>query len=138
MKKYVKLVLASVFFLSMSALAQEQTPPPGRDGGQMRQGQSQQISAKMRAESMAKDISLTEVEKAKVQAVYEKNDSVFNKFRSQVSRDDPNFREKFKALRDAQDAELESIIGKEKFATWQKMRADRRPPMNNNRPANNN
>jgi hypothetical protein len=141
MKKYAKLVLASLFVFSVSAMAQEQTPPQGREGGQngMRQGQGprQQLTAKMRAESMAKDLNLNNAETAKVQAVYEKNDSVFNKFRSQVNRNDPDFRTKFKALRDAQDAELESVIGKEKFEAWQKMRTDRRPPMNNNRPTDN-
>jgi len=57
---------------------------------------------------------------------------IFTKFRSEVSRDSPDFREKFKALRDAQDAELISIIGKEKFETWQKLQAERRQKMNHN------
>ncbi len=81
---------------------------------------------------MAKDLGLTDAEKAKVQEVYEKNDVIFTKFRSEVSRDSPDFREKFKALRDAQDAEIVSIIGKEKFETWQKLQAERRQRMNNN------
>lgn len=127
MKKYVRLVLASMFILSMSALAQQQTPPPPGQNG-MRQ----QIPAKVRAENMAKDLALTDAEKAKVQEVYEKNDVIFTKFRSEVSRDSPDFREKFKALRDAQDAELISIIGKEKFETWQKLQAERRQKMNHN------
>jgi periplasmic protein CpxP/Spy len=126
MKKYVRLVLASMFILSMSAMAQQQVPPPGQNG--MRQ----QIPAKVRAENMAKDLALTDAEKAKVQEVYEKNDVIFTKFRSEVSRDSPDFREKFKALRDAQDAELISIIGKEKFETWQKLQAERRQKMNHN------
>jgi len=126
MKKYVRLVLASMFILSMSAMAQQQVPPPGQNG--MRQ----QIPAKVRAENMAKDLALTDAEKAKVQEVYEKNDVIFTKFRSEVSRDSPDFREKFKALRDAQDAELISIIGNEKFETWQKLQAERRQKMNHN------
>jgi len=127
MKKYVRLVLASMFIFSMSAMAQQQSPtPPGQNG--MRQ----QIPAKVRAENMAKDLALTDAEKAKVQEVYEKNDVIFTKFRSEVSRDSPDFREKFKALRDAQDAELVSIIGKEKFETWQKLQAERRQKMNHN------
>jgi len=126
MKKYVRLVLASMFILSMSAMAQQQVPPPGQNG--MRQ----QIPAKVRAENMAKDLALTDAEKAKVQEVYEKNDVIFTKFRSEVSRDSPDFREKFKALRDAQDAELINIIGKEKFETWQKLQAERRQKMNHN------
>ncbi len=134
MKKYVKLALASVFFFSMSVMAQDQIPTPANNGTQngMRQGPRQQASAQLRAERMAKDLSLTDAEKAKVQEVYEKNDVLFTKFRSEVSRESPGFREKFKALRDAQDAELEKIIGKEKFQTWQKLQAERRQKMNNN------
>jgi len=80
---------------------------------------------------MAKALSLTDAEKAKVQEVYEKNDVIFTKFRSEVKRDDPDFRVKFKALRDAQDADLINAIGKEKFEKWQKLQAERRQNMNN-------
>ena len=135
MKKYAKLVLASLFIFSMTAIAQEQTTPPANPTGQsgMRQGPRQQLSAQVRAENMAKDLSLTDAEKAQVQEVYEKNDVLFTKFRSEVTRDSPDFREKFKALRDAQDADLIKVIGQEKFATWQKLQAERRAKMNSNK-----
>ena len=74
MKKYLKLILASVFIFSMTATAQQQTPPQGQFG--MRQ----QLSAKERAENLAKDVSLTDANKAKVEAVYAKNDTIFTKF----------------------------------------------------------
>ena len=127
MKKYLKLFLASVLFISMSATAQQQTPPQGQNGVR------QQLSAKERAQNLAKDVSLTDADKAKVEAVYAKDDTIFTKFRTEVSRDSPDFREKFKALRDAQDAELIGIIGKEKFEAFQKLQAERRQKrMNNN------
>jgi periplasmic protein CpxP/Spy len=129
MKKYVKLILASVFLFSMTAMAQELTPPPANAGGQ--NGMRQQVSPQLRAENMSKALNLTDAEKAKVQEVYEKNDVIFTKFRAEVKRDSPDFREKFKALRDAQDADLTNVIGKEKFATWQKLQAERRQNMNN-------
>jgi len=144
MKKYAKLVLASVFFFSLSVMAQEQAPPQGRNGGpnEMRQGQGQgqrqQQTPQMRVDNMAKDITLTDVEKAKILVVFQKNDSIFTKFRTEVSRESPDFREKFKTLREAQDKDLEAVIGTEKFQAWQRIRAERRPPMNNARPANNN
>jgi len=132
MKKYAKLILASVFLFSMTAMAQEQTPLPAKTDGQneMRQGPRQQMSAQLRAENIAKALNLTDAEKAKVQEVYEKNDVIFTKFRAEVKRDSPDFREKFKALRDAQDADLINVVGKEKFATWQKLQAERRQNMN--------
>jgi len=132
MKKYAKLILASVFLFSMTAMAQEQTPPSANAGAQngMRQGPRQQVSPQLRAENIAKALNLTDAEKAKVQEVYEKNDVIFTKFRAEVKRDSPDFREKFKALRDAQDADLINVIGKEKFETWQKLQAERRQNMN--------
>lgn len=134
MKKYARLVLAFAFIFSMSAMAQEQTSPSGTTGvrNEQRQGQRQQVSAQMRAENMAKELSLTDAEKAKVQEVFEKNDVLFTKFRTEVKRDSPDFREKFKALRDAQDADLEKAIGKEKFEAYQKIQAERRQKMKNN------
>ena len=65
MKKYAKLVLASVFLFSMSVMAQDQTPPAVKTTGQKeaRQGQRQQMSPQLRAENMAKELSLTDVEK---------------------------------------------------------------------------
>jgi len=119
MKKYAKLILAAIFIFSMSAMAQEQTPPPTAPPAQngMRQGPRQQLSAQVRAENMAKDLSLTDAEK----------------FRTEVSRDSPDFREKFKALRDAQNADLIKVIGQEKFDTYQKLQAERRQKMNANK-----
>ena len=132
MQKYAKLVLASVFLFSMSLMAQEQTHPAEKAGGQheMRQGPRQQMTPQLRAENMAKELGLTDAEKAKIQEVYEKNDVIFTKFRSEVSRDSPDFREKFKALRDAQDAELISAIGQDKFQKWQTIQTERRQKMN--------
>jgi len=132
MRKYAKLVLASVFLFSMSLMAQEQTPPAVKTGGQneVRQGPRQQMTPQLRAENMAKELALTDAEKAKVQEVYEKNDVIFTKFRSEVSRDSPDYREKFKALRDAQDAELISAIGNDKFQKWQTVQKERRQKMN--------
>ena len=135
MKKYARLLLAALFLFSMTAMAQEQTPvttnPPAQNG--MRQGPRQQLSAQVRAENMAKDLSLTDAEKVKVQEVFEKNDVIFTKFRTEVSRDSPDFREKFKALRDAQNADLVKVIGQEKFDTYQKLQAERRQNRNANK-----
>jgi len=135
MKKYARLFLAALFLFSMSVMAQEQTPaaanPTGQNG--MNHGPRQQLSAQVRAENMAKDLALTDVEKTKVQEVFEKNDVIFTKFRTEVSRDSPDFREKFKALRDAQNADLVKVIGQEKFDTYQKLQAERRQNRNANK-----
>jgi periplasmic protein CpxP/Spy len=124
MKKYLKLALASVFFFSMTAMAQAPQGGPG--------GMRQQQPPKERAEAMAKDLSLTDAEKAKVQEVFEKNDEKMTKFRAEADRDAPDFREKMMALREAQNADLIAVIGKEKFETYQKLQAERRQRMMNN------
>ena len=124
MKKYLKLALASVFFFSMTAMAQA---PQGGFGGGMRQQ-----PPKERAEAMAKDLNLSDADKAKVQAVFEKNDEKMTKFRAEADRDAPDFREKMMALREAQNADLIAVVGKEKFETYQKLQAERREKMMNN------
>ncbi len=123
MKKIGLLILACVFMASMSVSAQEQTPQQGN------KGERKQVTAQVRAERLAKDLSLTDEQKAKVQAMYEKNDGDFAKLRAEVKGDDPTFRKKMKELRGNQDAELKTIIGDEKYDQMQKMRAERMQKM---------
>ena len=132
MKKYLKLIFISMFLISMSAMAQQQVPPAGQGGQGNGMRMRQQLPPKERAEAIAKELSLSDADKAKVQAIYEKNDSIFTKFRTEVSRDSPDFREKFTALRAAQDADLSAVIGKEKYEAYQKKVQERRQQMNNN------
>lgn len=123
MKKYGMLIFSLVFMFSLALSAQEQTPQQGNNG------ERKQVTAQTRAERMAKDLSLTDEQKAKVQAMYEKNDADFAKLRAEVKHDDPAFRQKMKELRDNQDAELKAIIGNEKYDQMQKIRADRMQKM---------
>ncbi len=124
MKKYGMLIFSLVFMFSLALSAQEQTPQQGN------KGERKQVTAQMRAERLAKDLSLTDDQKAKVQAVYEKNDADFAKLRSETDKTSPDFRTKMKALRDSQNEDLKSIVGPEKWAQLQKMNADRQQKMN--------
>lgn len=132
MKKYAMLVLTSVFMFSMVIMAQEQTPNQVNKR-EFRQGDRQRLTPEMRTERLTKDVTLSDEQKVKVQAMYQKQDSTFTKFRAEVKRDSPDFREKMKTLRDAQDAELESIIGTEKFQKQKQLRADRQQKMRETR-----
>lgn len=112
-------------------------------------------TAKERAEVMQKQLSLTDDEKTKVEALLEKQDAKRNEqFAEQrAKRDDKvqdrsKLREEMQALREKElaknDAELEVIIGKEKVEKWKKYREEQqqkmrdanregsRPPMNRN------
>lgn len=128
MKKYAMLALTAIFMVSMVTMAQDQTPTPPTppaNRGEFRQGGNQQFSAEQRVERLAKDISLTDEQKVKVKALYEKYDADFTKLRTEGNREDPGFREKMKALRDAQDKELEAIIGTENAQKLKQIRAER-------------
>jgi len=129
MKKYLKLALASVFIFSMTAFAQ--APQGAPQGGGFGGGMRQQQPPKERAEALAKDLGLNDEVKAKVAALYEKNDAAMTKFRAEVTRDSPDYMEKMQALRTAQNADLVKIIGQENFDKYQKLQADRRQQMQN-------
>jgi len=136
MKKYFKLVFISMFLISMSAMAQQQGPPQGgAPGGGM--GMRQQQPPKERAEALAKELTLNDADKAKVQAIYEKHDAIRTKFMADADRSAPDFREKSTALRTAQDADLSAVIGKEKYEAYQKKQQERRQQMMNGGGGNN-
>jgi len=128
MKKYTMLFLASVLLSCVAIIAQEQTTSQLNNGEkkEMRQGERQHETADLRAEKMAKYLSLSAVEKNNVQTFFEKQDIANVKFRSEVSSESSDFRTKFRELRQSQDAELETIIGKEKFQQYQTLRAEER------------
>jgi hypothetical protein len=127
MKKYVLFIFTAAILFSMNILAQKP---------QENKGERKMPTAQMRADRLAKELSLNDEEKAKVLAVYEKNDAAFSKFRQEVSRDDPDFRVKMKALRDAQDAELKEALGAEKIAQLQKLNEERMQKMKDKQNSN--
>ncbi|MEI7505116.1 MAG: hypothetical protein WCJ61_17715 [Paludibacter sp.] len=139
MKKYAMLMMASVFMLSVTLTAQEQTTPEKKgEKREFRQGDRPQVSPEKRAEKMATDLGLTAAEKANVQALFLKQDVAIEKFKSEVSKESEDFRPKFRELRKSQDAELKTIIGDEKYQKLQTIRAEQRQKMqeNGNAPKN--
>jgi hypothetical protein len=104
MKKYAILVLAAVFMLNLSLNAQNVTTPitKGETKATMTSDQKK-ASTQKRIAKLAKDLSLTDAEKAKVLDLFE-NETIKGKKR---------------------DIELKKIIGDEKFAKYQKMHADK-------------
>ncbi|MDD3320147.1 MAG: hypothetical protein PHS59_01750 [Paludibacter sp.] len=129
MKKYAMLLLACTFMFSVAINAQDRENNGGRQGGNTEV--RQQVTPEKRAEKLAKDLSLTDAEKAKVVELYKKQDVDMTKFRSEVNRDTPDFRTKMKEFRESQDAELKAIIGDEKFQKMQTQRQEQRQNMQN-------
>jgi len=130
MKKYVMLALVAIVTMSFAMNAKEQRPQRGE------RGQGMQVSAKERAAHLATQLELSDGEKAKVEALFEKQD----KKRDELKAENQKLKEergklaeerklKFEAQRKAEDAELQRIIGKEKFDKLQTIRAERQVKM---------
>ena len=132
MKKYAFLIMTAVIMFSMAISAQQPNSPQGNNG------ERKMVSAQMRAERLAKQLNLTDEQKAKVQAVYEKNDVDFAKLRDEVKKDDPSFKTKMKEFRERQDAEIKAAIGDEKYAELQKLNEERRQKMKETNNTNSN
>lgn len=126
MKKYAMLLLVGAFMFGVSAMAQEQVPQ-GKKG--MGSEVKQAPTPEKRAERLAKDLGLTDAEKVKVQELYVKQDANLEKFKSEVGKENPDFKKKMKDFRDSQDAELSAVIGAEKFKQLQTIREERKQKM---------
>ncbi len=117
MKKNVMLTLVLVLLGTITLSAQRPQRP---EGGAPR------MTAENRAERMAKELDLTDKQKAEIQALFEKQDAKREEQRAEAKKEKTSKREAFEAERKAQDAELEKIIGKEKFELLKQKRAEQR------------
>lgn len=137
MKKIVFMALIAIFTLSFTLEAQNNR----RDNRQNPRSEMR-LTAKERADNMAKQLKLTAEEKAKVEALFEQQDTkraeqMKNQRdnRENVTQDRAKLREEMQALREKEmtknDAELEAIIGKEKMNQWKQYRTERQKEMGN-------
>src|ERR1035437_8376097 len=131
MKKKLMLVLASVFIVNVAIIAQDQNPPQGRKGEkkEIKHGETLQVSPEKRAERLAMKLGLTNTEKARVQAIFEKQDAVRVKHQAEERKLREEHIAKFESERNVQDAELEKIIGKDNFQKLENERAERKANM---------
>jgi len=131
MKKYGMLVLASAILFSVAVSGQEQTPPQGRksDRKEFKQAERPQVSPEKRAEKMAKELGLTDAEKVKVQALFEKQEAVRVQHQTEVNKLKDERMAKFEAERKTQDAELVKIIGQDKFQKLENERSEHKAKM---------
>jgi hypothetical protein len=102
MKKYAMLLLAAAFMFSVAVVAQEQTTPTAKKGqsSELKTPEQKKALTEKRVNKMAKELSLTDVEKTQVLGVFE-NENLKGK---------------------AKDAEIKKIIGDEKFVKYQAMK----------------
>ena len=135
MRKYVMLAVATVFMLNVAIMAQDQRPPQERknERKELKRGERHQMSAQKRAALMAIDLGLTDAEKVKVQALMEKQDALREQHQKDEKKLMDSRKAQFETERKAHDAELEQIIGKEKFQKFEKNRAEMHERMMNRR-----
>ncbi len=138
MKKYLVFMFAAMLTISLSVSAQNRQ---GRQGNFNRDRQSMQMTAKDRVEWIAKEVDLTDAQKAEVEELFKKQDAKRaedmakmreNREQSVANRD--KMREEMREMRtkemEKNQAELEKIIGKEKA---DKIKALRDTRQNTNR-----
>lgn len=139
MKKYAMLALATAIMFSVTVSSQNQTPPPPGRKAEMKefkQGERPQITPEKRAERMAKELGLSDAEKVKVQALFEKQDAKRDQHQAAVKKVRDEQKAQFETERKVQDAELETIIGKEKFQQLEKKRTEIQSRMKERREGN--
>jgi len=144
MKRYVMLVLASSFVFALAVSAQDQTPTqpqegkrPGFEQNQMhpqprkglkkdfKQAEKPKLTAQKRAGYLAVDLELTDVQRAKVQALFEKQDNARESRLADIKKMHEQEIAKVEAERKANDAEMEKILGAEKFKQFKTIQTER-------------
>ncbi|MFT3754233.1 MAG: hypothetical protein QM800_15615 [Paludibacter sp.] len=130
MKKYGMLVLAIAFMFSMAVSAQDQTEPrPERIKKEFKRPDKPKLSPQKRAGYMAVDLELTDAQRAKLQALFEKQDKMREEHQAQVKQMKQQEMAKMEAARKANDAEMEKILGAEKYQQFKAKQAERAQKM---------
>jgi periplasmic protein CpxP/Spy len=115
MKKQIVFLLFALLTVGQFLSAQNQQRPGG---------DRPQMNPKERAEHMAKELGLSDEQKAKVQSLYEEQVAKMAELRQQAGNDQGARREKMQEMREKYDGELEKIIGKENFEKWRKLQQE--------------
>jgi len=118
MKKYLIIVLSVFLVFSGTITAQDQVNKPVN-------------VIEKRADKMAKELGLTDVEKANVKSLLEKQSVEVKKMKAELSpgENDNDFKVKMKELHKKQDEELKNLIGNEKYAKLKENRAAEKAKM---------
>lgn len=123
MKRIVSIALVAVVLLGTVTTVEAQRRDMRK--GEMRQGKREMMSAEQRAGFMAKQLDLTDAERLKLQALFEKQETKAMKHREEMQKMREERRAKMAAERKANQAELIKIIGNDKFQELQAKRIAR-------------
>lgn len=132
--------MKSKLFVMMAAIVLSASFLRAQEGPDRRGGNGPRQTPEMRAEQMAKDLSLTNSEKAKVLQLFKSEEEKamalreeMKKLRESGQHPGEDMRAKMQELRKANDAELTKILGAEKFEKWQSMRTEQMKQMRDGR-----
>lgn len=128
MKKHGMFLMAIGMMFCMTVSAQDQSSQT--DNRPPRQEMRQQQTPQVRAERLAKQLGLTDDEKAKVQALFEKQNADREKMRSEganLTRE--QMRTKMDEMRKSEETEMQKILTPEKFAKYQDLRKEQMEKM---------
>lgn len=113
MKKYAILLFSALFLLALTTSAQDSTPPMKPKGP----------SIEVRVEKMATDLGLTDVVKASVKTLLEKQAAEKKKFNTENDKESAGYKTKLKELQKSQNDELKALIGDDNYKKLQEIKA---------------
>ncbi|MDO9153945.1 MAG: hypothetical protein Q7U47_09615 [Paludibacter sp.] len=138
MKKYVRLVLAFAFMFSIVLTAQDQSGSEGKKcqpkefkdaqcgrGKEFGGGQRKIVTPQMRADRMTEELGLTNAETVKLKGFFEKQDAIRINRIDEFQKIKKDLKAKVENERKVADAELQKILGNEKFQKLQTIRTVR-------------
>lgn len=139
MKKNLYLVMCMMFVLTFTLSAQqprmEKSKTHQNSDRKMGHRHTGMVTPLMRADRMASVVGLSDAEKLKVKELFEKEDANRVKRMDEVQKVKKEMKVKFEGDRKSNDAELEKIIGKEKFQKLADKRSEVKTKMVNQRKA---
>jgi len=117
MKKLALLSMLMIGAITIALNAQDENFTPQMKGPKhaMAGMKHKPLTAEQRTLLLVKELGLTDAEKAKVKALFEKQDAQREKEQAEREKIRTAEMAKIEAYKKAQDAELEKIIGKEKY-----------------------
>ena len=137
MKKYSIALVAMVFALSTVLVAQQPQRPnqKARQGErkEMRQDNREKLTPQKRAGYMAVNLELTDAQRKKLEAYFEKQEKQVADHRAEMEQQREQHRLKAEEMRKAHEAEMEKILGTEKYTQHKAEMAERTKRMKERR-----
>jgi Spy/CpxP family protein refolding chaperone len=131
MKKIGLFLMVTLFAFSNSLFSQNRFIEKKYEKGnefreERREQMKEQLSPKKRAGHLAVDLELTDVQRDKLEALFEKQDKQREEHQAEMKKLREKQMSKMEEQRKANEAEMEKILGPEKFKALQDKRAERK------------